>query len=66
MHEAHVVLSTQALAILQELKPLTGHSRYVFASIRTITRSSASSSTRPATRCAQPPTEPSTWPSRGR
>lgn len=39
MREAHIVpLSTQAVAILQELKPLTGHSRYVFPSIRTITR----------------------------
>jgi integrase len=39
MREAHIVpLATQALEILRELKPLTGHSRYVFPSIRTITR----------------------------
>lgn len=39
MREAHIVpLSTQAVGILQELKPLTEHSRYVFPSIRTITR----------------------------
>jgi integrase len=39
MREAHIVpLSTQAVAILQELRPLTEHSRYVFPSIRTITR----------------------------
>ena len=39
MREAHIVpLSTQAVAILRELKPLTEHSRYVFPSIRTITR----------------------------
>ena len=31
-------LSRQALEILQELKPLTGHARYVFPSIRTTTR----------------------------
>jgi len=39
MREAHVVpLSRQALAILQELKPLTGDGRYMFPSIRTTTR----------------------------
>lgn len=39
MREAHIVpLATQALEILRELKPLSGHSRYVFPSIRTITR----------------------------
>jgi len=39
MREAHIVpLSRQAVAILQELRPLTEHSRYVFPSIRTITR----------------------------
>jgi integrase len=39
MREAHIVpLSTQAIAILQELRRLTEHSRYVFPSIRTITR----------------------------
>lgn len=39
MREAHIVpLSTQAIAILQELRPLTEHSRYVFPSIRTVTR----------------------------
>lgn len=39
MREAHIVpLSTQAVGILQELRPLTEHSRYVFPSIRTITR----------------------------
>ena len=33
---AHVVpLSTQALAVLRELQPLTGHGRYVFPSLRT-------------------------------
>ncbi len=31
-------LSTQAVAILQEVRSLTEHSRYVFPSIRTITR----------------------------
>ena len=36
MREAHLVpLSTQAVAILALLKPLTGTSRYVFPSIRT-------------------------------
>ena len=36
MREAHLVpLSTQAIAILAILKPLTGTSRYVFPSIRT-------------------------------
>jgi integrase len=39
MREAHIVpLSKQALTVLRELQPLTGHSRYVFPSIRTITR----------------------------
>ena len=39
MREAHLVpLSTQAVAILRELQPLTGHSRYVFPSIRTMQR----------------------------
>ena len=39
MREAHIVpLSTQAVAILRELRPLTEHSRYVFPSIRTQTR----------------------------
>jgi integrase len=39
MREAHIVpLATQALEILRELQPLTGHSRYVFPSIRTTTR----------------------------
>ncbi|KQZ56448.1 MULTISPECIES: integrase arm-type DNA-binding domain-containing protein [unclassified Lysobacter] len=38
MREEHVVpLSSQALAILQELKPLTGRGRYVFPSLRTAT-----------------------------
>ena len=33
--EQHIVpLSTQAIAILREIQPLTGHSRYVFASER--------------------------------
>ena len=37
--EAHLVpLSTQALAILQELRPLTGDGRYVFPSARTSSR----------------------------
>ena len=36
MREAHVVpLSRQALAILRELRPITGHGRFVFPSIRT-------------------------------
>jgi len=36
MRELHIVpLSKQALAILNEIKPLTGHARYVFPSIRT-------------------------------
>ena len=36
MRELHIVpLSSQALEILKEIKPLTGHARYVFPSIRT-------------------------------
>jgi integrase len=36
MREAHLVpLSTQAIRILKELQPLTGHGRYVFPSLRT-------------------------------
>lgn len=36
MKDDHIVpLSTQALAILQELQPVTGHGQYVFPSIRT-------------------------------
>lgn len=36
MENDHIVpLSTQALAILQELHPITGHGQYVFPSIRT-------------------------------
>lgn len=39
MREAHVVpLSTQALAILRELRALTGTGRYLFPSIRTLSR----------------------------
>jgi len=39
MKEAHIVpLSRQALAILRELQPLTGNSRYVFPSVRTNAR----------------------------
>ena len=39
MKEPHIVpLSRQALAILQELQPLTGSSRYVFPSVRSFTR----------------------------
>ena len=39
MREAHVVpLSSQAVAILRELQPLTGSGRYVFPSLRTIQR----------------------------
>ena len=39
MREAHVVpLSKQALAILRELKPLTGRGRFVFPSIRSAHR----------------------------
>jgi integrase len=38
MREAHVVpLSTQAVAILRELEPLTGRGRYLFPGIRTAT-----------------------------
>src|SRR3546814_8941671 len=38
MREAHVVpLSTQAVAILRELQPLTGKGRYLFPGIRTYT-----------------------------
>jgi len=33
-----VPLSTQAVAILRELEPLTGHGRFVFPGIRTIRR----------------------------
>ena len=36
MREVHIVpLSAQAVAILRELHPLTGHGRYVFPSART-------------------------------
>jgi integrase len=39
MRQAHVVpLSTQAVAILHELQPLTGHGRYVFPSLRSADR----------------------------
>lgn len=39
MKRPHIVpLSTQALEILKKLKPLTGHSAYLFPSSRTITR----------------------------
>ena len=39
MKRPHIVpLSTQALEILRELKPITEHSAYLFPSIRTITR----------------------------
>ena len=37
--EPHLVpLSRQALEILQGLKPLTGHGRYIFPSIRNVAR----------------------------
>jgi integrase len=37
MKEAHVVpLATQAVALLRELQPLTGHTRYVFPGLGTI------------------------------
>ncbi|MFI4955601.1 MAG: tyrosine-type recombinase/integrase [Gammaproteobacteria bacterium] len=36
MNEKHIIpLSTQALAILKELHPLTGHGQYLFPSVRT-------------------------------
>lgn len=39
MKTVHIVpLSTQAVAILNEIKPLTGHSKYVFPSVRTLKR----------------------------
>ncbi len=39
MRQAHLVpLSTQAVAILRELQPLTGHGRYVFPSARSTSR----------------------------
>jgi integrase len=39
MRTTHVVpLSDQAVALLEELKPLTGHGRYVFPSERTLAR----------------------------
>ena len=39
MREAHLVpLSTQAIAILRELQPLTGQGRYVFPGLRTLDR----------------------------
>src|SRR5690606_4702863 len=39
MAERHIVpLSTQAIALLDELKPLTGHGRFLFPSIRTAER----------------------------
>jgi integrase len=39
MREVHIVpLATQAIAILQELYPLTGHGKYLFHSIRSLQR----------------------------
>jgi integrase len=39
MREAHIVmLSRQAVSILQKLQPFTGHGKYVFPSIRTTAR----------------------------
>ena len=39
MGERHIVpLSTQAIAILEELQPVTGHGRYLFPSLRTDAR----------------------------
>jgi integrase len=39
MRAVHIVpLSTQAAALLSELKPLTGNGRYVFPGARTVTR----------------------------
>jgi len=36
MRELHIVpLSSQALEIIKDIKPLTGHTKYVFPSIRT-------------------------------
>ncbi len=61
MREAQIVpLSTQAVAILQELTPLTEHSRYVFPSIRTITRPMSDGTINAALVISHPvePTEP--------
>ena len=39
MRETHIVpLSKQAIAVLEEVRPLTGSGRYVFPSLRTVTR----------------------------
>ncbi|QDZ29557.1 integrase arm-type DNA-binding domain-containing protein [Noviherbaspirillum sp. UKPF54] len=39
MRQLHIVpLSTQAVAVLRELQPLTGHRKYVFPSVRTSDR----------------------------
>lgn len=39
MRVIHIVpLSTQAVTILRELQPLTGHRKYVFPSVRTMER----------------------------
>lgn len=39
MRETHIVpLSKQAIAVLQDVQPLTGSGRYVFPSLRTVTR----------------------------
>jgi integrase len=39
MRRPHLVpLSRQALAILKELQPITGHSRWLFPSVRSVMR----------------------------
>lgn len=39
MRSVHIIpLSTQAIAILKEIQPLTGSGKYVFPSVRTLTR----------------------------
>jgi integrase len=46
MKQAHLIpLSRQAVAVLREIKPLTGSGRYVFPSLR--------SSARPTSNCAR-------------
>ena len=42
MREQHIVpLSRQAIALLRDLQPLTGSSRYLFPSLRTVGRPSS-------------------------
>ena len=37
MREEHIVpLAQQAVSVLRDLQPITGHGRYIFPSIRTV------------------------------